>query len=125
MTAATNEYPTKAYGATSPTSGVGPMDITRRGLRDDDVLIEISHCGICHSDLHSARNDWGFTTYPIVPGHEIVGTVSAIGDAVTRHKVGDRVAIVLHYRACQLVAMVRLDPGLNTAGTGKQQYQQQ
>ncbi len=97
---ATNEYPTKAYGATSPDSGVGPMEITRRGLRDDDVLIEISHCGICHSDLHSARNDWGFTKYPIVPGHEIVGTVSAIGDGVTRHKIGDRVAIGCMVDSC-------------------------
>ena len=100
MTTATNEYPTKAYGATAPDSGVGPMQITRRGLRADDVLIEISHCGICHSDLHSARNDWGFTTYPIVPGHEIVGTVSAIGDGVTRHAVGDRVAIGCMVDAC-------------------------
>jgi uncharacterized zinc-type alcohol dehydrogenase-like protein len=100
MTIATNEYPTKAYGATSTTSGVGPMDITRRGLREDDVLIEISHCGICHSDLHSARNDWGFTKYPIVPGHEIVGTVSAVGGAVTRHKIGDRVAIGCMVDSC-------------------------
>lgn len=100
MTAPTNEYPTKAYGATAPDSGVGPMEITRRGLRHDDVLIEISHCGICHSDLHSARNDWGFTTYPIVPGHEIVGTVSAIGESVTRHKVGDRVAIGCMVDSC-------------------------
>ena len=100
MPTATNEYPTKAYGATAPDSGVGPMQITRRGLRHDDVLIEISHCGICHSDLHSARNDWGFTTYPIVPGHEIVGTVSAVGDSVTRHKIGDRVAIGCMVDAC-------------------------
>lgn len=100
MTTATNEYPTKAYGATAPDSGVGPMQITRRGLRHDDVLIEITHCGICHSDLHSARNDWGFTTYPIVPGHEIVGTVSAVGDGVTRHQTGDRVAIGCMVDAC-------------------------
>ena len=100
MTNSTNEYPTKAYGATSTTSGVGPMDITRRGLRNNDVLIEISHCGICHSDLHSARNDWGFTKYPIVPGHEIVGTVSAVGDSVTRHKIGDRVAIGCMVDSC-------------------------
>ena len=100
MATQTNEYPTKAYGATAPDSGVGPMEITRRGLRDDDVLIEISHCGICHSDLHSARNDWGRTTYPIVPGHEIVGTVSAVGDGVTRHNVGDRVAIGCMVDSC-------------------------
>ena len=100
MPTPTNEYPTKAYGATAPDSGVGPMQITRRGLRHDDVLIEITHCGICHSDLHSARNDWGGTTYPIVPGHEIVGTVSAIGDGVTRHAVGDRVAIGCMVDSC-------------------------
>lgn len=100
MTSSTNGYPTKAYGATAPDSGVGPMEITRRGLRHDDVLIEISHCGICHSDLHSARNDWGFTTYPIVPGHEIVGTVAAVGESVTRHKIGDRVAIGCMVDSC-------------------------
>lgn len=100
MPTQTNEYPSKAYGATAPDSGVGPMDITRRGLRHDDVLIEISHCGICHSDLHSARNDWGFTTYPIVPGHEIVGIVTATGESVTRHKVGDRVAIGCMVDSC-------------------------
>ncbi|MDT8279615.1 MAG: NAD(P)-dependent alcohol dehydrogenase [Erythrobacter sp.] len=100
MATQTNEYPTKAYGATAHDSGVGPMQIIRRGLRDDDVLIEISHCGICHSDLHTARNDWGFTKYPIVPGHEIVGTVSAVGESVTRHKVGDRVAIGCMVDAC-------------------------
>jgi alcohol dehydrogenase (NADP+) len=100
MATQTNEYPTMAYGATAPDSGVGPMAITRRGLRHDDVLIEISHCGICHSDLHSARNDWGFTTYPIVPGHEIVGIVSAVGEGVTRHAVGDRVAIGCMVDSC-------------------------
>jgi uncharacterized zinc-type alcohol dehydrogenase-like protein len=100
MATQTNEYPTRAYGATAPDSGVGPMQITRRGLRPDDVLIEITHCGICHSDLHSARNDWGFTTYPIVPGHEIVGVVSAVGESVTRHKVGDRVAIGCMVDSC-------------------------
>ncbi|HEX5644461.1 MAG TPA: NAD(P)-dependent alcohol dehydrogenase [Erythrobacter sp.] len=96
----TNLYPTKAWGATAPDSGVGPLDITRRGLRHDDVLIDITHCGICHSDLHSARNDWGFTTYPIVPGHEIVGIVKAVGEGVTRHAVGDRVAIGCMVDSC-------------------------
>jgi uncharacterized zinc-type alcohol dehydrogenase-like protein len=76
------------------------MQITRRGLRHDDVLIEITHCGICHSDLHSARNDWGGTVYPIVPGHEIVGIVSAVGEGVTRHKIGDRVAIGCMVDSC-------------------------
>lgn len=100
MATQTNEYPTKAYGATAPDSGVGPMQITRRGLRHDDVLIDITHCGICHSDLHASRNDWGVTTYPIVPGHEIVGVVAAVGESVTRHKVGDRVAIGCMVDSC-------------------------
>ncbi|MEP5938090.1 MAG: NAD(P)-dependent alcohol dehydrogenase [Erythrobacter sp.] len=100
MTAATNEYPAKAYGATSPDSGINPMDITRRGLRDNDVLIDISHCGICHSDLHASRNDWKSAKYPMVPGHEIVGTIAAVGDDVTRHKIGDRVAIGCMVDAC-------------------------
>ncbi len=77
------------------------MQITRRGLRPDDVLIEITHCGICHSDLHSARNDWGFTTYPIVPGHEIVGYVTAVGSAVTRHRVGDAVGVGVYVDTCR------------------------
>ena len=101
MTQSTNEYPVTGYAATSPESGMAPFDFTRRGLRDDDVLIDITHCGICHSDLHTARNDWGRTTYPIVPGHEITGTVAAIGDAVTRHQVGDRVAIGCMVDSCK------------------------
>lgn len=98
--AATNEYPARAYAAIDPGSGLAPFALTRRGLRHDDVLIDISHCGVCHSDLHSARNDWGRTTYPIVPGHEIVGTVSAVGESVTRHAVGDRVAIGCMVDSC-------------------------
>jgi uncharacterized zinc-type alcohol dehydrogenase-like protein len=100
MASQTNEYPARGYAATAPDSGLAPWDFTRRGLRPDDVLIDISHCGICHSDLHTARNDWGRTTYPVVPGHEIVGTVAAVGEAVTRHAVGDRVAIGCLVDAC-------------------------
>ncbi len=96
----TNEYPTRAYGASDSSGRIARMDIVRRGLREDDVLIDISHCGICHSDLHTARNDWGRTTYPVVPGHEIVGTVAALGDGVSRHEIGDRVAIGCIVDAC-------------------------
>lgn len=97
----TNEYPANGFAATSPDSGMAPFEFTRRGLRDDDVLIDISHCGICHSDLHTARNDWGRTTYPVVPGHEIVGTVVAVGDGVTRHRIGDRVGIGCIIDSCK------------------------
>ena len=69
------------------------MKIERRTTTANDVEIEILYCGVCHSDLHTARNDWGFTMYPSIPGHEIVGEVTAVGDHVTKFKVGDLAAI--------------------------------
>ena len=83
----------QAYGVASADSAVEPMTIERRALRPNDVSIKITHCGICHSDLHMAHNDWGMSIYPMVPGHEIVGTVSGVGSAVTKFKVGDRAAV--------------------------------
>ena len=68
-----------AYAAKSPESPVEPLEITRRDLQPNDVLIDITWCGVCHSDIHTARNEWGRTKYPIVPGHEIVGKVGAVG----------------------------------------------
>jgi uncharacterized zinc-type alcohol dehydrogenase-like protein len=92
---------TPAWGATAPESGLAPMTIDRRALRDEDVAIDIAYCGVCHSDLHAARNDWGRTTYPFVPGHEIVGTVRAVGAGVTGFKPGDRVAIGTIVDSCR------------------------
>ena len=92
---------TAAWGATAPTSGLNPITIERRTLRGEDVAIDIAYCGVCHSDLHVARNDWGRTTYPFVPGHEIVGTVRAVGDQVTRFRVGDRVAVGTVIDSCR------------------------
>src|SRR5947199_7875583 len=89
-------YNAKAYSAASATSGLASTKITRRDPTDRDVQIEILFCGICHSDLHSARNEWSdfmATNYPIVPGHEIVGRVTKIGSAVTKYKAGDLVAV--------------------------------
>ena len=83
----------RAFGVTSPESPVAPLTIERRALRPEDVAIKISHSGICHSDLHMAHNDWGMSLYPMVPGHEIVGTVTGVGSAVTKFKVGDRAAV--------------------------------
>ncbi len=80
---------TKAYSAASATSPLASDTIERRDLTEDDVQIEILFCGICHSDLHSVRNEWGGAIYPIVPGHEIVGRVTQVGSAVTEFKPGD------------------------------------
>ena len=84
---------TIGYAAQSPETPLAPYAFERRELRGNDVAIEIQYCGVCHSDLHTARNDWGGSVYPIVPGHEIVGRVTAVGPDVSRHAVGDTVAI--------------------------------
>ena len=84
---------TKAYGTESADAPIKNMDIKRRVLLDNDVEIDILYCGICHSDLHAVHNDWGATTFPIVPGHEIVGKITKVGDKVSKFKVGDLAAI--------------------------------
>ena len=89
-------YNAKAYSAASATSALASTKIKRRDPTDHDVQIEILFCGICHSDLHSVRNEWSefmATNYPIVPGHEIVGRVTKIGSAVTKYKPGDLAAV--------------------------------
>jgi alcohol dehydrogenase (NADP+) len=89
-------YKAKAYAATSPTSPIASTTIPRRDLTEKDVQIEILFCGICHSDLHSVRNEWSEfmpTVYPIVPGHEIVGRVTKVGSGVTKFKPGDLAAV--------------------------------
>lgn len=83
----------KAYGTEANGVPLHSLKINRRELLSHDVEMEISYCGICHSDLHSIRNDWGGTTYPIVPGHEIVGTITKVGEHVTKFKVGELAAI--------------------------------
>lgn len=79
----------KAYAATDAHSPLGPFEITRREAGPEDVEIEILYCGVCHSDLHTARNEWKNTIYPSVPGHEIVGRVKSVGSAVKNFKVGN------------------------------------
>ncbi len=89
-------YNTKAYSAASATSPLASTRIKRRDPTEYDVQIEILFCGICHSDLHSVRNEWSEfmpTVYPIVPGHEIVGRVAKVGPAVARYKPGDLAAV--------------------------------
>ena len=84
---------TIGYAAFDPSQPLAPYEFDRRELRPNDVAMEILYCGVCHSDLHAARNDWGWTYYPIVPGHEIVGRVMRVGSAVTKFRAGDHVAV--------------------------------
>jgi alcohol dehydrogenase (NADP+) len=86
-------YQAKAYSATSATSPLAADTIARRDLTEQDVQIEVLFCGVCHSDLHMVRGEWGNTVYPIVPGHEIVGCVTQVGSAVTKYKPGDTVGV--------------------------------
>lgn len=90
----------KAYAAQSAESGVGPFEIERRELRPEDVAIEILYCGVCHTDIHFVENDWARTEYPVVPGHEIVGRVTAVGDRVTRFAVGQAVGVGCMVDSC-------------------------
>jgi alcohol dehydrogenase (NADP+) len=91
---------TFGFAATAPDRPLTRLDFERRGLRPDDVALEILYSGICHTDLHYARNDWGVTQYPVVPGHEIIGRVIEVGREVTRHAVGDVVAVGTMVDAC-------------------------
>ncbi|HEV3410484.1 MAG TPA: alcohol dehydrogenase catalytic domain-containing protein, partial [Chthoniobacterales bacterium] len=92
---------TKAYAAHSETSPLGPFSLRRREPTPRDVQLEILFCGVCHSDLHTARGEWGGTTYPCVPGHEIVGRVSAVGDQVENFKQGDLAAVGCMVDSCR------------------------
>ncbi len=89
------------YAAQSPQDDLAPYRFNRRAPRPDDVAIDILYCGVCHSDLHTARNDWGGTTYPGVPGHEIIGRVVSVGAEVTRFKAGDLVGVGCMVDSCQ------------------------
>ena len=96
-------YKAKAYAAQSATSSLAPFSVPRRELRPDDVQIQIQFCGVCHSDLHQVRNEWQSTlptTYPVVPGHEIIGRVSKTGSAVKKFKEGDTVGVGCMVNSC-------------------------
>ncbi|EEQ02599.1 Alcohol dehydrogenase GroES domain protein [Yersinia rohdei ATCC 43380] len=89
------------YAAKSAQVPLAPLEFTRRDPRPDDVVMEVLYCGVCHSDLHQARNDWGFSTYPLVPGHEVIGRVTAVGKDVTKFKVGDFAGIGCMVDSCR------------------------
>ena len=89
-----------AYAAPAAGQPLAPTTIQRRDVGPNDVLIEIQYAGICHSDLHTVNGDWGPQPFPVVPGHEIVGTVTEVGPDVTRHQVGDRVGVGCMVNSC-------------------------
>jgi alcohol dehydrogenase (NADP+) len=92
---------TFGYASRSASAPLGFFEFERRELRPNDVAMEVLYCGVCHTDLHQARNDWGWTMYPIVPGHEIVGRVIDVDGDVVRHRVGNAVAVGCMVDSCQ------------------------
>ena len=100
---------TRAYAAQTPKSPLAPFEIDRRPVGARDVAIEIEFCGICHSDIHQARDEWGNSTFPMVPGHEIVGKVVGVGAEVKRFRTGDRVGVGCMVDSCRTCAPCRKD----------------
>ena len=96
-----NTTQVKAFGAADKAADLMKMEIERRAVKATDIEIEILYCGVCHSDLHTARNDWGGTLYPTVPGHEIVGRITQVGSEVTKMKVGDLAGVGCLVDSCQ------------------------
>ncbi|MFA7541611.1 MAG: alcohol dehydrogenase catalytic domain-containing protein, partial [Lysobacterales bacterium] len=94
----------RAYGAHASDQPLVALDITRRATGPDDVRIDIAYCGVCHSDLHQVRAEWGGTLFPCVPGHEIVGKVAQVGSAVTGFKPGDLVGVGCIVDSCRQCA---------------------
>jgi uncharacterized zinc-type alcohol dehydrogenase-like protein len=92
---------TKAYGASTKTSALAPMTITRRDVGPDDVAIDVLYCGICHSDIHTARGEWPDIVFPVVPGHEIIGRVTKVGAGVKKFKVGDMTGVGCMVDSCR------------------------
>lgn len=91
----------KAYAAPKESADLEPKTIERRDITKDDVAIDILFCGVCHSDIHQVQNDWGGSNYPVVPGHEIIGKVTKVGDNVSKFKEGDLVGVGCMVDSCQ------------------------
>jgi uncharacterized zinc-type alcohol dehydrogenase-like protein len=96
--------PTRGYATKGPTSILEPFNFERREPGPHDVLVEILYCGICHSDIHQARDEWGGSIFPMVPGHEIVGRVTRVGSAVTRFKIGELAGVGTIVDSCRVCA---------------------
>src|SRR5689334_23601423 len=99
--------PTKGYATPSAKAQLEPFRFDRREPGDHDVVIDIKFCGICHSDIHQARDEWGGSIFPMVPGHEIAGVVRAVGSKVTKYKVGDHVGVGCFVDSCRHCANCR------------------
>ena len=99
----------KAFGTNAKDAPLEPMNIQRREVMPKDVEIEILYCGVCHSDLHTTRNDWGGTVYPAIPGHEIIGRVTKVGNEVTKIKVGDIAGVGCLVDSCRTCDSCRQD----------------
>jgi uncharacterized zinc-type alcohol dehydrogenase-like protein len=100
---------TKSMAAMSATTPLTHYSFERRDPKEHDVVIDIKFCGICHSDIHTVRSEWGPTQYPLVPGHEIAGIVSKIGSKVTKYKVGDRVGVGCFVDSCRTCSNCKND----------------
>lgn len=101
--------PAKSYAAQNAKSPLAPWSFARREVGPDDVLIDIAFCGVCHSDIHQVRNEWGGAMFPMVPGHEIVGIVAKVGTNVQNFKEGDRVGVGCMVDSCRECAQCKAD----------------
>ena len=104
-----NTTQVQAYGAADKDADLKKLTINRRAVTAKDIEIEILYCGVCHSDLHTVKNDWGGTMYPSVPGHEIVGRVTQVGSDVTTIKVGDLAGVGCLVGSCQTCESCKKD----------------
>src|SRR5436190_5932269 len=93
--------PVKAYATHNPKSLLVPFSFSRRDVGEHDVQVEILYCGVCHSDIHQVRDEWGGSIYPMVPGHEIVGRVLKVGDEVKKFKAGDIAGVGVMIDSCR------------------------
>lgn len=93
---------TVGYAAQAPTASLAPFSFERRSLKEKDVLIDILYCGVCHSDIHQVRDEWGGSSFPMVPGHEIIGRVRETGNQVTHFKAGDMVGVGCMVDSCRV-----------------------
>ncbi|MEC4681004.1 MAG: alcohol dehydrogenase catalytic domain-containing protein, partial [Nitrospirota bacterium] len=94
--------PTKGYAAQQAGAAIEPFAFDRRGVGPKDILVHIHYCGVCHSDIHQARDEWGGSIFPMVPGHEIVGTVAQVGTEVKKFRKGDRVGVGCFVDSCRI-----------------------